>query len=170
MFELKIPKSRVGVLIGKKGETKRLIQKNTKCKLEISAEGDVIITGESVDEFICENVVKAVGRGFNPLIALNLINDEYLLEIINIKEFTKGSEKKFKRIKSRLIGTQGKTRKVIERLTNCNLVIYGKTVSLIGGVETIIIARKGVEKLLSGSPHGNVYGFIEREIRKLKIK
>src|SRR3989344_1087441 len=91
-------------------------------------------------------------------------------EIINIKEFTKGSEKKFKRIKSRLIGTQGKTRKVIERLTNCNLVIYGKTVSLIGGVETIIIARKGVEKLLSGSPHGNVYGFIEREIRKLKIK
>ncbi|MEK6952883.1 MAG: KH domain-containing protein [Nanoarchaeota archaeon] len=170
MFELKIPKSRVGVLIGKKGETKRLIQKNTKCQLEISAEGDVIITGNSVDEFICENVVKAVGRGFNPLIALNLINDEYLLEIINIKEFSKGSENKFRRIKSRLIGTRGKTRKVIERLTNCNLVIYGKTVSLIGDVETIGVARKGVEKLLSGSPHGNVYGFIEREIRKLKTK
>lgn len=168
MFELKIPRSRVAVLIGKKGETKRLIQRNTKCKLEISEEGDVIIHGDSVDGFICENIVKAVGRGFNPLIALNLINDEYLLEIINIKDFTKGSEKKFIRIKSRLIGTRGKARKVIERLTNCNMVIYGKTVSLIGKIEIIGIARKGVEKLLNGSPHGNVYGFIEREIRKLE--
>ena len=94
--------------------------------------------------------------------------EEYLLEVINIKEFTGDSDKKFRRIKARLIGTKGKARKVIEKLTSCDMVIYGKTVSLIGKVETIGIARKGVEKLLSGSPHGNVYGFIENEIRKLE--
>ncbi|MBI2499460.1 RNA-processing protein [Candidatus Woesearchaeota archaeon] len=170
MFELKIPKSRVGVLIGKKGETKRLVEKNTKCKLEVSEEGDVIVYGNSVDEFICESVIKAIGRGFNPIKALNLVNEEYLLEVISIKEFTGNSDKKFRRIKARLIGTKGKARKVIERLTSCDMVVFGKTVSLIGKIEMIGIARKGVEKLLSGSPHGNVYGFIENEIRKIKTK
>ncbi len=168
MYELKIPKARVAVLIGKEGKTKGLIQKNTKCRLEISKEGDIVIHGEAVNGFICESVVRAIGRGFNPLIALNLINEEVILEVINIKDFSGSSDKKFRRIKSRLIGTGGKTRSAIERLTNCNIVIYGKTVSLIGKVELIGIARKGIEKLLSGSPHGNVYGFLEKEIKKLK--
>src|SRR3989344_2601433 len=170
MYELKIPRSRVGVLVGKKGETKRLIQKNTNCQLEISAEGDVFITGDAVNGFICENIVKAIGRGFNPLVALSLINDEYLLEVINIKDFTGDSDKKFRRIKARLIGTKGKARRVIEKLTGCSMVVFGKTVSLIGKVEMIGTARKWVEKLLSGSPHGNVYGFIDRELKKIKME
>ena len=72
------------------------------------------------------------------------------------------------RIKSRLIGSGGKAREIIERLTSCNLCIYGKTVSIIGEFDKLNIAFRGVEKLLLGSPHGNVYGFLEREMKKLK--
>ncbi|MEK6934430.1 MAG: KH domain-containing protein [Nanoarchaeota archaeon] len=170
MYELKIPKARVAVLIGKKGETKRLIERSVKCKLDISKEGDVIIYGEGLEGYISEKIVKAIGRGFNPLVALNLINEAYILEVIDIRDFCGSNVKKFKRIKARVIGSKGKARKIIERLTGCDFVIYGRTASLIGKSDVIHIAREGVEKLLAGSPHGNVYGFLENEMKKLKEK
>ena len=45
-YDIKIPKERVAVLIGKKGETKRLIENETATKIEVdSQEGDVTISG-----------------------------------------------------------------------------------------------------------------------------
>ena len=165
---VKIPKERVAVLIGKKGETKRLIEKNTRTKLTVDKEGDVVINGESIDVFEANSVVKAIGRGFNPVIALTLLNEENNMEIINIKDFTGKSEKKFHRIKSRLIGTNGKARKVIEKMTDTEVSIYGKTITIIGHLENVSIAKRGTEILLRGAPHGNAYKYIEREMKKLK--
>ncbi len=165
---VKIPRERVAVLIGKKGETKRLIEKNTNTRLTIDKEGGVVINGESVDVFEANSVVKAVGRGFNPNTALTLLNEENCIEIINIKDFTGKSDKKFFRIKSRLIGTQGKARKVIEAMTNTEVSIYGKTIAIIGKIENVDVAKRGTEILLRGAPHGNAYKYIEREMLKLK--
>lgn len=166
MQELIIPKRRVGVLIGIKGKTKKKIEKLTKTRLCISKEGDVEISGESMDCFICEKIVKAIGRGFNPEIALKLIDENYVFEMVNIIDFSGKSKKKLMRIKSRLIGTGGKARKTIERLTNTNISIYGKTVSIIGKYEDVVEAKEGAEYLLEGAPHGNVYKFLEGARRK----
>ena len=100
--------------------------------------------------------------------ALNLVDENYCLEIVNIKDFTGKSKKKLLRIKARVIGTQGKARKLIETLTNTEIVIYGKTVAIIGKIEDTLIAKTAVEKLLSGAPHGNVYNYIEGEFKKRK--
>ena len=168
MQELSIPKLRVAVLIGTKGETKRKIERATNTKLKISKEGDVLIEGESLDCFVTEKIVMAVGRGFNPDVALKLKNEDYVLEIINITDYTGKSVKKFTRIKARLIGTKGKARKVFERLTNTNVVIYGKTVSVIGKSKNVGDAVEGIKYLLEGAPHGNVYKFLENAIKKRK--
>jgi len=168
MQELNIPKARVAVLVGTKGETKKKIEKATKTKLEVLKEGDVVIDGESLDCFVTEKVVRAVGRGFNPDVALKLINEGYVLEIIKITDYTGKSPKKFIRIKARLIGTQGKARKVLEKLTNTNIIIYGKTVSMIGKYEDVLDAKQAIEYLLQGAPHGNVYKFLEDSIKKRK--
>ena len=61
------------------------------------------------------------------------------------------------RIRSRLIGTGGKAKRNVERLTNTRITIYGKTISIIGNYEDIDRAREAIGKLMSGSPHGNVY-------------
>ncbi|MEK6826272.1 MAG: RNA-processing protein, partial [Nanoarchaeota archaeon] len=90
------------------------------------------------------------------------------IEIINIKDFAGKSEKKLVRIKARLIGTKGKARRVIENMTNTEIVIYGKTISIIGKVENVDVAKRGTEILLRGAPHGNAYKYIEREMTKLK--
>lgn len=160
--ELKIPRERVAILIGKKGVTKKTIERRTRTRITVNKDGEVLIEGEdSLDTFNTGPVVKAIGRGFNPDIALMLLNEEFRLEIINIQDFTKKSKKKFIRIKARLIGTQGKARKVLEKLTMTDISVYGKTVCIIGKIEDVMLAKIGVEKLLKGAPHGNVYKFIE---------
>ena len=67
-YEVKIPKERVAVLIGIKGETKRQIEQATQVKMDIdSEEGDVVITGDDgLALFSAREVIKAIGRGFNP--------------------------------------------------------------------------------------------------------
>ncbi len=166
MEQIKIPKERVPILIGTKGATKRKIQKLTNTKLNIDSEtGDVSVEGESMHQFNCLNIIKAIGRGFNPDIALKLLNELYGLEIISIEGFSR-NKRDITRIRSRLLGTEGKARKSIESMTNTNIVIYVKTVGIIGKTEDIMLARQGITNLLQGSKHGNVYSYIERQ--KLK--
>ncbi|MDP2906722.1 MAG: KH domain-containing protein [Nanoarchaeota archaeon] len=169
-YEIKIPKNRVAVLIGKKGFVKRNIQRLTNTRLIIdSKEGDVTI--ESEDSFAAyntQNIIKAIGRGFNPNIALMLINENYSLEVLDITEFTGKSDKNIKRIKARIIGTKGKAWKMIERLTGCYLSVYGKTVSIIGLVENVVLARQAVEDLLKGAPHGNAYKYVQDKKRRMR--
>ena len=160
--ELKITKDRVAVLIGVKGATKKKIEKKANIKLDITKEGEVTITGEdSLNIFNSVPIIKFIGRGFNPEVALKLLNEEYSYELINIYDFTGKSKAKFTRIKARLIGTKGKARSVIEKLTDTNICIYGKTVGIIGKVMDVILAKAALEKILKGAPHGNVYKFIE---------
>src|SRR3989344_4942725 len=168
MNSIKIPAERVGVLIGRNGQTKRMIEKKTNTNLIVDKEGDVVINGEGVDVYNANIVIKAIGRGFNPSIASSLLKDENCLEIINLKDFSGGSKKKFFRIKSRVIGSEGKFRKTLEYLTNTNMVVFCKTVSIIGEVNDVNVAKRGTEILLRGAPHSNAYRYIEREISKAR--
>jgi len=167
MHEIKIPKLRVGCLVGKKGETKKLIERSTKTKIKVSREGEVEVDGESYGAYMCEKIVKAIGRGFNPDIALNLVREDYGFEVLDIKDYTGKNKNSLFRIRARLIGTNGKARKIIEKITECNVCVYGKTVSIIGEISKLNVAFRGIQKLLQGGMHSNVYGFLEREMEKL---
>ena len=170
-YEVKITKDRVAILIGKKGTIKRRIQKATKTKLTVdSKEGNILIEGE--DSFMAYNtksIIQAIGRGFNPNIALMLIKEDYVLEFVNIIEFAGKSKKKMHRLKSRLIGTRGKAWKTIERLSDCFISVYGKTVGIIGHTDSVWLAKKAVEDILKGSPHGNIYKWIQEHKKKSHI-
>lgn len=166
--EIKIPKERISVLIGKDGSAKRQIESKTKTILKIdSKEGNVNITGEdSLDVYNTTNIITAIGRGFNPRIALLLLGENFVLEIVYIRDFSGKSKLKQIRIKSRVIGKKGKARSLIEEITGTHISIYGKTVSIIGEVEKAFVARRAIEMLLSGSKHSSVYGWLERQHNK----
>jgi len=163
MEQLKIPKERIACLIGKNGFEKRDIEEKTKTKLIInSEEGDVIIEGESFNCYNCKRIIKAIGRGFNPKIALMLLEENCYFELINLEDYCRNSKNDLRRIKARLIGAQGKAWKTIEKLTNTEISVYGKTVGIIGLQEEVMLAKKAIKNLLQGSKHGNVYAFIEK--------
>lgn len=170
-FDIKVPKERVAVLIGKNGETKRELEGFTDCKMEVdSKEGDVRISGkDSLKMYALREVVKAIGRGFNPEIARLLLKQDYSLEIINLLDFVKNKEH-FERVKGRVIGAEGKSRQTIEALTNTFISVYGKTIGIIGDPEGVVYSKKAVESLLQGSPHSNVYRWLEKNKRLLKEK
>ena len=163
MSEIKIPKSRIAVLVGVKGKTKRKIEKLTNTKINIdSREGDVeIIAENSIDIYKTEEIIRAIGRGFNPEIALSLLNEEFCFELIDLKNIIGKSKAKLSRIKSRLIGTNSKCRKLIEKICNVHICIYGRTVGVIGKIENVHIARIAIKDILKGAPHGPVYRTIE---------
>ena len=169
MNELKIPRERVAILIGKKGADKKKLEKKTNTKINVGKEGDVEVSAEdNFDVFLTCNIIKAIARGFNPDIALTLLDEENCLEIINIIEEIGKSKKKLIRMKSRVIGTKGKAKHLIEKITNTNISIYGKTIAIIGRIDYVLIAKQAVLKLLQGSRHGNVYKFIEFQKNKFK--
>ena len=169
--EIKINRERVAVLIGKSGSIKQEIENSTKTKIIVdSNEGDVIIRGEDgLGVFTATEVIKAIGRGFNPEISLLLLKQEYLFEVVDLTDYTGDSKKALTRIKGRIIGTEGKTRRIIEQLTETYVSIFGKTVAIVGETMNVQIARKAIESIAMGSPHSKVYTWLEKKRRDLKM-
>ena len=79
-YNLKIPLDRIGVLIGPGGNVKKQIEQATHTQLAIdSEEGDVEIRSNSgVHLYEAREIVRAIGRGFNPDVALQLLKQDYL--------------------------------------------------------------------------------------------
>jgi len=172
---LKIPKERIGVLIGPNGEIKKRIEQELSVKLKIESDtGGVTITlvQKSNDPsllFKAKDVVTAIGRGFSPKHAFNLIRDEEIvLDIVDLRLIFGRSESDIKRVKGRIIGMAGKTRRIIEELTNVNMCIYGHTIGLIGDIEQVQAAKGAIQMLIRGSQHSVVYRYLHRKRRELK--
>ena len=173
---LKIPKERVGVLIGKDGATKEHIENMTNISLDIDSEtGSItIIPTEKMEDPLAvwkaRYIVKAIGRGFSPETALKLLDDEYILDIVNLPDFVGKSKKAILRQKGRIIGREGRTKEIIHEMTGVEISVYGKTVALIGDMERIQIAKEAVQMILDGVRHKSVYAFLEKKKQELKRK
>jgi len=168
-YELRIPKDRVAVLIGKKGETKEKLEENTSCQIRVnSKEGEVFLKGkDALQLYSARQMVTAIGRGFNPDIALQLLRPDYAFEMISIPDFI-SNPNQLKRLKGRVIGANGKSRRMIEEHTETSISVYGKTVSVIGQSEHTGIAKAAITMLLRGSQHSKVYQWLEKKRRELK--
>ena len=174
---IKIPKERIGALIGPDGAIKKSIEEKLSVELEVDSEtGDVnAVMGENVADpsmlFTAKDVVTAVGRGFSPEHAFRLIRDEEaVLDILDLRAVFGKSEADIKRVKGRIIGMNGKTRTIIEELTGTSVAVYGHTVGIIGTLEQAQVAREAIEMLIKGSMHATVYRFLHRKRRELKKK
>jgi len=172
---LKVSRERIGVLIGPEGKTKKTIEKMLSVELQIDSEtgGVTIMLAENAEDpsllFRVKDVVTAVGRGFSPEHAFRLIRDEEaVLNIIDLRAIFGRSESDIRRVKGRIIGMNGKTRRIIEELTETDMVVYGHTVALIGNIEQVQAAREAILMLIKGSQHSVVYRFLHRKRRELK--
>ncbi|MBQ1462907.1 MAG: RNA-processing protein [Candidatus Methanomethylophilus sp.] len=175
MRSIRIPSDRVGALVGKDGSSKKMIEERTGIKLQIDKEGEVVYddNAEGVEPIMAlqiMDVIKAVGRGFNPDKAMKLLDDEDMyFESIDIKDVIGDRQNQVVRARGRLIGKDGKTRKLIEDLADVYMSVYGNTVSLIGNSISLPIAKNAIEMLLHGSEHSTVYHYLESQRPKLRI-
>lgn len=175
MQYVKIPRERIPVLVGENGQVKQDIEHLTGVKLNInSSEGTVDINGESAKDPLSElkvkDIIKAIGRGFNPDSAMGIYRHDLYFDLIDIKEYAGSKSKRIRQLKGRVIGKEGRTRRLIERLTDSSLSVYGYTVGIIGEAFNISIAKNAVDMILSGSTHAAVYQFLEGKQRDIKIQ
>ena len=174
---VKVPRERIGALVGPDGRVKASIEKKLSVGLRIDSQtGDIKITLMPTAQdptvlFRAKEVVTAIGRGFSPEHAFRLLeDDETMLEVIDLRETVGRSQSDMKRLKGRVIGKEGKTRRIIEELTEANVCVYGHTISIIGEIDQVEIAKEAVRMLIRGSLHGTVYRFLHRKRRELKKK
>ena len=169
-MHIKIPEERVGVLIGPDGSMKKLIEEKSKTLLEIDSESGTVTIESSEDPLMVMRVsdlVRAIGRGFSPERALAILDDEMLmLDVMDLSKMV-GTKSDMARLKGRIIGKDGKTREIMEKLSGSKVSVYGKTIALLGYPEQIRVSRAAIEMLLDGAPHGNVYSFLEKKHQEL---
>ncbi len=165
MQQILIPTKRAELLHDKK--LLGAAQKRLSCKMEIRNGNELVIEGDALNEYNARVVMQAFARGFELDIACKLLSDDYFFESVDMKELFK-NEGQIKRIKARVIGSDGKTKNYVQQVSGAQVAIYGDTVSFIGSVEEIKIARAAMDILLEGGTHSKAYAVMEKAKRKMR--
>ena len=153
--------------INKIRQNKDKIEKALNVKISISGK-NVSIDGDSLDEYVASQVLEALDLGFTTDEALLLAEEDCILEKINIKDLTKRHD--LPRIRARIIGTKGKTKEIIENLSDCAVCLKDNCVGIIGTADNIKKTIKAIISIIQGSKQSKVYAYLERERAKEKIK
>ena len=121
---------------------------------------EISIQGEAEDEYIAEKVIDALNFGFIFSTSILIKKEDFIFEIINIKDYTK--RKDLERIRARIIGTKGKTLKTLNQLTNCHLELNGNHIGIIAHPEDLEAGHEAIISIIKGSKQSNVYGLAKR--------
>ena len=140
-------------------KNKERLEKALRVKLSNSGK-EFSINGEAEDEYFAEKVLEALNLGFPFSVAMLIRDEDNLLEIINIKNYTKRND--LVSIRARIIGAKGKTLKALTELTKCHYEIKHNFVGIIGYPEYIKNAQDSVIRLIQGAKQANVYAFLEK--------
>ncbi|MEM3091271.1 MAG: hypothetical protein QXX55_02205 [Candidatus Pacearchaeota archaeon] len=147
------------------GSFKKIIKEKEKLenilKVKITNRGkEIYISGNAEDEYVAEKVIDAIEFGFPFSLAILLKVEDYVFEVLNLKDYTK--RKDFKVIRSRIIGTKGKTIKNLDLLTKCYIKLKGNLIGILGDPEYIKTAQTALISLIHGSKQANVYSYLEK--------
>lgn len=171
---IRIPGDRIGVLIGADGKTRRRIESTFGVKIIVESESGGVEIRVNPDQpdvsvmFTVKNIVKAIGRGFSPNKAMTLQNETNDILVIDLEEYVGNSKNAQNRVRGRIIGKEGKSRQLLEELTECLISVYGGTVALIGPYEMLQVAKDAIEMLLNGSYHKTVWNHLYAHRRKMR--
>ncbi len=169
-----IPKDRIGVLVGPKGTVKSRVEDSMGVDLTIDSETGLVDirlrkdTQDPSNALRAKDIVVAIGRGFSPERALSLVNEDNTLDVLDLHDIFGKNEAEIRRVDGRIIGREGKTRRIIEEMTGTLVSVSGHTVSIIGSYDSVSTAKDAIEKLLKGRQHGTVYKFLRRKKSEAK--
>lgn len=140
-----------------------LIEKKLKVHFTFN-KSSVAFKGKELHEFLTERIIKALEFGFDIEDAMLLVEEDYILKFVNIKEHT--HRRNLKDVRARVIGRKGKTIKTIENLSDCKMAVKDNKVGLIVNQEFLDITIQALESLIQGSKHGNIYSYLEKQCSK----
>lgn len=120
----------------------------------------ISLEGAAVNEYIALLVVEALALGFTLKQALSLKDEDKVFRKIHIRDFTR--RKNLHDVRARLIGREGKTKRTIEEISDCDVVIGESVVGIIGNATTVDSAVQAAINVIKGSKQANAYRYLER--------
>ena len=140
-------------------KAKEEIEKNLNVTITFTGK-KAVIEGAPLNEYEAWNILDAISFGFSAKKALQLKESELSFKKINIKDFTR--RKNMYDVRARIIGKEGKVKRTIENLSDCEMIIKDNVIGIIGYAESIDIVITALTNLIRGSKVSNVYNFLER--------
>lgn len=141
-------------------KNKRLLEQKLQVTLELTGK-QVRFEGTAVQEYEARIVLEALQFGFSAKKALQLLEEDMMFKQLHIKEFTR--RKNMEEVRARVIGREGKTKRAIENITNCTIIIKDTNeIGIIGTTTDVSHAVVGLGNLIRGTKEGNAYAFLER--------
>ncbi|MDM7274885.1 MAG: KH domain-containing protein [Thermoprotei archaeon] len=171
---VKVPPERIGAVIGSGGSVKREIASRLGVSISVDTENSMVIvegdpgTVSPVNVMKAAEIVKAIAYGFPHDKAMSLISDDHVLIVIDLKETIGDKESHMKRVKGRIIGEGGKTRKTLEELTGTYIHVGEHHIAIIGEYERAMAAREAIQMLIEGRMHSTVYKHLESVMRGVR--
>ncbi len=162
-----IPEKRVKALM----ENDFAVFKEIQLELGVKAtleNGNVELEGDGGKCWIAEQVLNAISLGFTPARAYALFNDEYYLEVVDLDVLFGKNEKLIERYKARVIGSEGRAKKVLEDLSEAFISIWENKIAILGTFDTLSDAKEAILRLLKGSTHAGVYAYLEKKKKEEK--
>ncbi len=143
-------------------EIKNRIEKTLNCKIKIK--NDLIeISGNVFDVLKAKKILNAFNNCFEIEDCIKLIDENYDLIEINVKEYSKKASRQ-KELIGRVIGTKGKVKNIIEEYTQTKILIKDKDkkIFILGKLENIEIAKNAIEMILEGKKHSTVFNYLDK--------
>jgi ribosomal RNA assembly protein len=172
MIVIRVPADRLGVIIGPHGETRKMLEERSRLAITVDTDTQEVTvddTNTGADPLMAlkmRDIIRALGRGFSPEHAMRLFSDDIYFELVDIHDYVGKNKSRMRQVSARIIGSEGKTRRIIEEQTGCHLAIQGHTVGIIGDLTNLGNAKKACDMILRGAEHASVYGFLESQRRK----
>ncbi len=167
MDTIRVPAKRIAVYRANNGAVLKKIAQKAEITAVLTPEGSIEIEGDGGACWSAGMVINAINLGFEPVKAFKLFNDDYYLEVLDLDVYFDRSEKLIARYLSRVIGIEGKAKKVIEDLSDAYLSVWEHKIGIIGQYQELADAREAVKRLLAGSTHAGVYAYLEKN-KKLR--
>lgn len=167
-----VEKSRLGLVIGHGGSAKRDLERLFRVTLEIDSRNSIVYIVPKEDASPYEvlkarQAITALSLGFRPGDVRLLAEDTSYLELIDLKEVSRNRED-MARIKARIIGSEGKFKRLLEEMTGVRVVVGEREVGIIGDFEQVKVARDAISMILRGRSHRTVINYLKIQSRSLK--
>ncbi|MGC8479260.1 MAG: KH domain-containing protein [Candidatus Micrarchaeia archaeon] len=143
------------------------VEKRLNCKIDIIDNSRLSIEGEAYDEYNAKNVLEAIIKGFSLNQAYKLLNQDYFFKYVDLKDLIK-KDTEIKRVKSRIIGKEGKTKGYIEEVSGVSISLQDNILSMIGTVEELKIATAALQIIVEGGTHKKAYRIMESLRKKYR--
>lgn len=140
-------------------KNKEEIEKKLNVKITIRGKS-AIIEGDTLDEYEASLILNAISFGFSAKQALSLLNEDIAFKTIHIRDFTR--RKNLEDVRSRLIGSEGKTKHTIEEITGCKIIVKESEIGIIAPAEKIDNTITAIINIIRGTKQANAYHFLER--------